>query len=207
MNSDRIIALFVKPPIPGRVKTRLARDIGDEKACAIYRALADQTIRQIQASGIPLALFFDGADSELLPSAWRQTAQLCLPQEGTDLGARMAAAFQGLFAEGNQQVVLIGSDIPGITARYLQQAFELLAVNQMVIGPAVDGGYCLIGFNQKQFTASVFQNIPWSTDQVFKLTMQAAKQAGLTVGLLPVLRDIDTVADLQQENQVTLHAD
>lgn len=192
------VVLFVKPPIPGRVKTRLARDIGDEAACSIYCRLADHTIQQIQASGIPLALFFDGFDSASLPPAWLQASQTCIPQQGQELGERMVAAFRYLFADTVKQAVLIGSDIPDIDAVYLRQAFELLADHAMVLGPVLDGGYCLIGFNQIHFTESIFQDIPWSTEQVCELTLNAAAQAGLTVGLLPALQDIDTVDDLQR---------
>jgi len=197
-----MIALFVKPPIPGRVKTRLARDIGDAASCRIYLQLAEHTIHQIQASGIPLALFFDGDDLTLIPDCWQQAALTCIPQQEDDLGNRMAAAFSRLFADKVKQAVLVGSDIPGIDAAYLRQAFDLLADHQMVLGPALDGGYCLIGFNQGCFTESVFHNIPWSTNQVLKLTLIAAKQAGLSVGLLSPLRDIDTVEDLQYYNNL-----
>lgn len=202
-----MIALFVKAPIPGRVKTRLARDIGDAAACDLYRRLADHTIQQIQASGIPLALFFDGSDPATLPPAWLQASQVCLPQQGNDLGDRMAAAFIHLFTEHAKQAVLIGSDIPGIDAAYLQQAFYLLNDHAMVLGPALDGGYCLIGLNQNHFTESIFQNIPWSTDQVLTLTQNAAAQAGLTVGLLPPLQDIDTIADLQNHDPTQFQID
>lgn len=194
-----MIALFVKPPIPGRVKTRLARDIGDEAACSIYRTLVDQVLQQIQASGQPLALFFDG-DEPLVPDSWKQYARFCIRQQGNDLGERMAAAFSRLFSDGVHQAIVIGSDIPGIDAAYLQQSFDLLREHPLVIGPAVDGGYCLIGFNKSHFTESVFQNIPWSTDQVFTLALNAAAEAGLIVGLLPPLQDIDTIADLQYLN-------
>jgi len=191
-----VIALFVKAPIPGRVKTRLARDIGDAAACSIYRRLADHTVDQIQAGGFPLALFFDG-DEELLPGNWKQHARLCIRQQGDDLGQRMAAAFCCLFTEGMKQVVLIGSDIPGIDASYLKQAFNLLDSHDLVIGPALDGGYCLIGFNRHSCTSTVFQQIPWSTDQVLKRTLAAAESSGLSIGMLPALRDIDTLDDLQ----------
>jgi rSAM/selenodomain-associated transferase 1 len=195
-----IIALFVKPPIPGRVKTRLARNIGDEAACSIYRRLAGNTIQQIRASEFPLALFFDGDDPSLLPQSWLEAASICLFQQGDDLGSRMAHAFTLLFKEGFKQAVLLGSDIPGIDALYLHTAMTQLASHDMVIGPALDGGYCLIGFHQSSFTESVFQNIPWSTDQVLNLTLNAAKQAGLSVGHLSPLHDIDTVEDLQYYN-------
>lgn len=197
MTPAQLIALFVKPPVPGRVKTRLAKDIGDETACNIYRSLADHTIQQSQASGIPLVLFFDGATHDELPETWQVAANRCLPQHGIDLGQRMAAAFSKLFTEETQQVVLIGSDIPGIKRSYLQQAFQLLADHDLVIGPALDGGYCLIGFNRQSFTPTLFSTIPWSTERVLELTLAGAAQSGLSVGLLPALRDVDTQADLQ----------
>lgn len=192
-----MIALFIKPPVPGRIKTRLARDIGDMAACSLYRAIAEHVVQQIQASGFPLALFFDGDDPSQLPDTWKQPAYSCIRQQGADLGERMVSAFKQLFADGTRQVVLIGSDIPDIDAAYLRQAFSLLADHALVIGPALDGGYCLIGFNQGSFSASIFQDIPWSTDQVLERTLTAAKQACLSVGLLKPLRDIDTVDDLQ----------
>jgi len=188
--------LFVKPPIPGLVKTRLARDIGNEAACTIYRRLAEDTIQQIQACGIPLALFFDGDNPSLLPQSWLDAAGICFFQQGADLGKRMAHAFTQLFKDGFKQVVLIGSDIPGIDATYLHTAMTLLASHDMVIGPALDGGYCLIGFHHEQFSAALFENIPWSSDQVFHLTMQSAETAGLSTGILPPLQDIDTYDDL-----------
>lgn len=206
MSDYRIVALFVKEPIPGRVKTRLAKDIGDQAACSIYRTLVDQVLQQIQASGRPLALFFDGDEAQV-PDSWKQYARFCIQQQGADLGERMAAAFSRLFSDGVHQAVVIGSDIPGIDAAYLQQAFNLMTDHGMVLGPAIDGGYCLIGFNRITFSASVFQNIPWSTDQVLELTLSAAKQAGLIVGLLPPLQDIDTVEDLQYLNPAKFQID
>jgi rSAM/selenodomain-associated transferase 1 len=203
MMPKQTIALFVKPPIPGQVKTRLAKDIGNQVACDIYYRLADHTVQQVQTSGYPLALFYDGQDLDVLPEQWKKSAQVvCVPQQGNDLGKRMTAAFSCLFAVGIEQVVLIGSDIPGIDAAYLSQAFDLLADHPMVIGPALDGGYCLIGFNSSNFTESVFQNIPWSTNRVLELTLFAVKQAGLSVGLMSPLRDIDTAEDLQYYNKM-----
>jgi hypothetical protein len=202
----QLVTLFVKAPIPGRVKTRLAIDIGDQAACSIYRRLVDQVLQQIQASGLALALFFDG-DVTLVPESWKQYARFCIQQQGGDLGERMAAAFSRLFSDGVQQAIVIGSDIPGINAAYLLQSFDLLKEHPLVLGPALDGGYCLIGFNQSHFTESVFQNIPWNSDQVLELTLHAAAQAGLTVGLLPALRDIDTVEDLQYLDPATFQID
>lgn len=197
MISKQVIALFVKPPVPGKVKTRLARDIGDQAACDIYQHLADHAIQQALSSSYSLTLFFDGSEKNLLPIPWQEASQICLPQQGNNLGERMADAFRRLFADGVDQAVLIGSDIPGIDAEYLQQAFQLLLEHEMVIGPTLDGGYCLIGFHFSSFTKVVFQDIPWSTHQVFERTLSAVKNEGLSIGFLPELRDIDTVEDLR----------
>ena len=191
------LALFLKPPVPGRVKTRLAKDIGDEAACSLYCRMTETVINQVHQSGFQLVVMYDGTSPEELPANWVASAWRCLPQQGADLGQRMATAFNTLFAEGAQQVVLIGSDIPGIDHSYLQQAFRMLVDHDLVIGPALDGGYCLIGFNRNNFTPALFSNIPWSTERVLELTLEAAAQSGLSLSLLPALRDIDTLADLQ----------
>ena len=196
MSCPTIVCLFVKPPIPGRVKTRLARSLGNDQACAIYLQLVEQILGQIQASGIPLALFFDGDDPNLLPLHWRSAAAICCQQVGNDLGERMTAAFRQLFDAGYHAVMLCGSDIIGIDAGYLQQAAKKLEQAGMVIAPAHDGGYCLIGFTAERFTSRVFKKISWSTEQVFAQTAHAATVAGLTVQQLTPLQDIDTIDDL-----------
>lgn len=201
MTTPQVIALFVKPPVPGRVKTRLARDIGDAEACSLYCRLAENAISQVRVSGYPLALMYADTGTGQLPPAWVAPAWRCLPQQGADLGQRMSATFSHLFADGVRQAVLIGSDIPGIDSSYLHQAFLLLNSHDLVIGPALDGGYCLIGFNRNRFTPGLFSNIPWSTDTVLRLTLAQADRAGLTVGLLPALQDIDTLADLRTLEQ------
>jgi uncharacterized protein len=200
-NNAKLIALFVKPPVPGRVKTRLAKDIGAVAVCSLYCRLTETVIDQARQSGFQLVVIYDGTTPEQLPASWVASAWRCLPQQGTDLGQRMAAAFSKLFTEGAQQVVLIGSDIPDIDHNYLQQAFRMLADHDLVIGPALDGGYCLIAFNRQSFTPTVFSAIPWSTDQVLELSLTRAAGANLTVGLLPTLQDIDTLADLQSLEQ------
>ena len=196
----QVIALFLKAPIAGQVKTRLARDIGDQAACELYCRLVDHAIDGSLASSIPLVICHDGRREEL-PDGWLQRACEVLPQTGLDLGQRMANAFCDLFTEGAEQVVLIGSDIPGIDATYLRNGFEQLGNSDLVIGPAVDGGYCLIGFNRQAFNPGLFEQIPWSTGQVLELTLVAAENAGLSVALLSTLRDIDTLEDLRALNR------
>ena len=191
------MVLFVKPPVAGRVKTRLADVIGAEQACALYRYLAETTIRQVVASELPLLLFFDGTAAEALPAEWRSWANACHPQQGTDLGGRMSMAFKQSFALGYRQVVLIGSDIPGLDAAYLKQSVSALQQHDVVIGPVLDGGYCLIGCHHNRFNPRLFRDIAWSTAQVLASTCQACATTGLGYHLLPMLRDIDTIEDLQ----------
>jgi hypothetical protein len=195
MTARQATVVFVKTPVPGRVKTRLARDIGAEAACAIYRHLTAHAIGQVVASGFPLAVCYDGKAGDL-PEDWRRPAWAVIPQTGTDLGRRMAAAFGALFSAAFDHVVLIGSDIPGIDAAYISQSFSLLADHDLVIGPATDGGYCLIGFRRQSFAPALFEAVPWSTGEVLHVTLQSASRMGLSVGLLPALHDVDTVDDL-----------
>ena len=198
MSCQAVICLFVKPPVPGKVKTRLAKELGDEKACSVYVDLVEQILHQIQISGLELALFFDGDGADRLPVAWRSTADSCHQQTGHDLGERMANAFRQLFAAGHQSVLLCGSDIVGIDAGYLQQAAEKLEQSGMVIAPAHDGGYCLIGFTAERFTSQVFERIKWSTDQVLQQTFERCELSGICPVVLDMLRDIDTLEDLKQ---------
>jgi len=195
MTSRQVTVVFVKTPVPGLVKTRLARDIGNEAACALYCHMTTHAIGQVVSSGFPLLLCYDG-EARDLPDDWRRPAWAVIPQTGTDLGQRMTACFSALFRDEIDQAVLIGSDIPGIDAAYISQAFSLLADHDLVIGPAIDGGYCLIGFRRQSFTPALFEAVPWSTGEVLHLTLQSASRNGLNVGLLPALHDVDTIGDL-----------
>jgi rSAM/selenodomain-associated transferase 1 len=195
MMTRQVTVVFVKTPVPGRVKTRLARDIGNEAACALYRRMTTHAIGQVVASGYPLVVCYDGVSDDL-PDDWRRPARAVIPQTGTDLGRRMAACFSTLFRDDVAQAVLIGSDIPGIDAAYISQAFSLLADHDLAIGPAIDGGYCLIGFRRQSFTPELFEAVPWSTGEVLHVTLLSAARKGLSVGLLPALQDVDTIDDL-----------
>lgn len=198
MTSELVICLFVKPPMPGHVKTRLAQELGEEYACQVYCGLVEPIISAIHAANVPLVLFFDGKTPEQLPESWRAHAVACCCQEGDGLGERMVNAFQRLFAMEYRSVLLCGSDIVGLDHCYLQKAVAALAGSGMVIAPARDGGYCLIGFTAEHFTPTVFEQICWSTDQVLAQTLGQCRQAGREPVLLDTLTDIDTLADLRQ---------
>jgi rSAM/selenodomain-associated transferase 1 len=116
-------------------------------------------------------------------------------QVGDDLGLRMAHAFQTALESSYQSAIIMGTDIPGITAPLITMAYKSLQDHDMVLGPTVDGGYYLIGLRAP--APELFENISWSTDSVFSLTEEKAKAIGLSLKILPRLRDLDTVEDLQ----------
>ena len=115
-----------------------------------------------------------------------------------DLGERMKNAFMEAFDSGFKRVVLIGSDIPGLTLEFIEEAFTSLKEKDVVIGPSFDGGYYLVGFRDKKFSPQVFKGIPWSTERVFEETMKILEREGLTVHALKPLRDIDKIDDLRE---------
>ena len=194
------VALFVRAPIPGRVKTRLAAGMGNENACLLYRAMADDVVRAVQNSGLALHLFHDGNDAEaqaLLPTAWRAAARQVVAQQGGDIGERMATAFTHCFARNIGQVIVAGSDVPDLGAAVFTAAAHALHTHDVVLAPTVDGGYGLIGLQQTSYRLELFHNIAWSTDQVAPATLAAIKQLGLRVCLLETLRDLDTLDDVR----------
>jgi hypothetical protein len=191
-----VVVVFVRHPVPGRVKTRLARDLGDEDACGLYRAMVEDCIANVRSSGLPLFLFHDGQDKNVLPSKWVAAADTIFRQEGESLGERMSAAFERSFAVGAVRVILIGSDIPGIDTGLLHSAKEALEINEVVLSPALDGGYCLIASRKDCFNSSIFQKIPWSTSRVLDMTISACVIHGLSYRLLEPRLDIDTMDDL-----------
>ncbi len=193
-----VVALFVRVPVPGRVKTRLVAAIGDHDACRLYRAMVADVLGQIRGSGLPLWLFHDDGAGDTLPVDWTDAAAEIRRQVDGDIGARMAAAFADCFAAGIGRVVLVGSDIPAIDSRVLLSAISALEDHEAVFAPTVDGGYGLIGLRQDRFHREIFDEIPWSTSMVMTKTLRRCRQCGLAAQQLQTLQDIDTVADLEK---------
>lgn len=190
-----VLALFVRNPVPGRVKTRLMPTLGADGACRLYRAMVEDILTQARATGLPLHLFHDEGEASLLPDFWQRSASTITVQTGADLGARMASAFEHCFVAA-ERVVLIGSDIPGLDARIIREAAVGLQEVDAALAPVVDGGYCLLAFNQTGYCPAVFERMPWSTDQVMNITLRRLEQHARQVRLLDTLRDIDTIEDL-----------
>jgi rSAM/selenodomain-associated transferase 1 len=192
-----VVALFVRHPVPGSVKTRLARDMGEGASCDLYRAMVTDSIANFQACGLPIYLFHDGQDAVGLPMEWVNAAVATVRQRGDSLGERMTAAYEFLFSIGQERIILTGSDIPGIDAQLLQSAMAAIERCDVVFSPAFDGGYCLVASTRESFNDSIFRNIPWSTSRVLETTLDMCRAGGLSYALLDTRRDIDTMKDLK----------
>ena len=190
--SATLLLIFVKHPVPGQTKTRLAASIGHEKALSIYRELLAYTLKVAQSTPYDKAVFYGNDLPEV--DLWSEAGYPRFAQEGEDLGTRMQWAFEWGFAEGYSSVIIIGSDCPAITLDHLLEAKLVLSSKDFVMGPATDGGYYLLGMNT--LFPPVFQHKSWSTDTVFTDTLKDLEAANLHVGLLPELSDVDTVEDL-----------
>lgn len=190
------ILVFVRAPEAGRVKTRLAAEIGDEAALRVYRRLAEHTVAEARALGAEAAVrihFTPAAGGEAV-RAWLGADALYLPQGEGGLGARMRAAFEAAFAAGHPRVVIVGSDLPDLSAGVLRRALRLLDAHPAVVGPAADGGYYLLGLGE--MVPGAFEGIAWSTGEVLGATLARLRAAGCEPALLETLRDVDTAADL-----------
>lgn len=175
------VAVFAREPKLGCVKTRLASQIGAASALDCYIETLEIAISA--ASSHSLEIWYEGQPSD----SWIKRCLSIKQQPDGDLGARMMAAF----CDGVDLV--IGSDIPFISSQYVNQAAELLSSEDVVLGPTEDGGYCLIGLNR--LVSQLFEDIAWSSSRVLAQTLAVARRESLTVGLLPMLWDIDDKTD------------
>ncbi len=194
ISNSTAILVFQKNPVPGKVKTRLAATLGNERALEIYEELVGHTHRVLeQVDDADIFVYMSDSDEVY---HFNPSFQVKL-QKGIDLGARMQHAFEVTFQLGYKRVLIIGTDCPGISPKLLHEAIELLSGNQVTIGPAKDGGYYLLGMDG--FYPFLFENIAWSTSEVLDQTLQIAKNNTLGFSLLKKLRDIDTEADYLAE--------
>ena len=195
---DCAIALFARPPRLGQVKTRLAAGVGDEAALGIYRQLLEHTLLQISLSGLPFTLFAAAQSGDLIRLARHYDGAVAL-QRGGDLGERMAAAFSEMHQFANS-VILIGSDCPVLTSGHLLAARQLLAQSEVVLGPAEDGGYWLIGSASSSLwrDSSVFAGVRFGGSEALSMTLRGLQRAGVSASMLPKLWDLDTEQDYQR---------
>lgn len=192
MLSSTALVIFVRNPILGQVKTRLAKDIGDERALAIYLQLLQHTLEITRDLSFRKFIYY--ADEVSDYDLWSVPGYTKRKQNGTDLGERMLNSFKELFDQGFTQIIIIGSDCLQIQTEHLQEAVVLLESSAAVIGPASDGGYYLLGLTK--LYPDLFVNKPWSTDQVFAKTIDDFNNQGISFALLEELSDIDDITDL-----------
>jgi len=192
MLSTTALVIFVRNPISGQVKTRLAKDIGDERALEIYQQLLQHTLEITRSLSFRKFIYY--ADEVSDYDLWSVPGYTKRKQNGNDLGERMLNSFKELFDQGFTQIIIIGSDCLQLKMETLEEALALLESNNAVIGPARDGGYYLLGLTK--FYPELFINKPWSTDKVFAKTIEDFIDLGISYAFLEELSDIDTVADL-----------
>ena len=193
--SDRLI-IFTRYPEPGKAKTRLIPALGDVAAADLHRQMTEQTLAQVkllqQSHPVSVEVWFAGGDADRMQT-WLGALQY-QPQPQGDLGSRMAQAFQVGFDRGVKASVIIGTDCPELTAALLTAAFQALQQTDLVLGPATDGGYYLIGLRRS--APELFESIAWSTERVFQQTVDIASKLNLSLSCLPMLADVDRPEDL-----------
>ncbi len=184
------VLVFAKAPREGHVKTRLARDIGPRNATELYMRVGKRVVGQLASH--PLTIWYDPPHARAEMEAWLGD-QDYRAQPGGDLGARLSFAFGEHFLAQTSPAIAVGMDAPDVDAALIERAFVELQQADVVLGPAEDGGYYLIGLSR--MFQSLFEAVPWSTAEVFAATVQRCEDAGLRLRLLETLADMDTVAD------------
>lgn len=194
--ASQALLVFAREPVPGKVKTRLISVLGAEQATQIYQRLLRHALDVAnRVENCDVQLWCDTSDGELHCLSLSEAFHVPLLQQfGAGLGERMFAAIEHVLRT-YERVVLIGSDCPGYSQEYIQQAFNALSDHDVVLGPAADGGYVLIGMNRPQ--AELFSDMPWGTDRVLGITRERLSKLDLTWLEMPVLRDVDRPDDLK----------
>ncbi|WPR71411.1 TIGR04282 family arsenosugar biosynthesis glycosyltransferase [Flavobacterium sp. NG2] len=192
----KALIIFTRNPELGKVKTRLAKTIGDEKALQVYKDLLQHTMEQTQNLDCDKYVFYDTIVIE--NDIWNPNDYHKKVQVSGDLGTKMHAAFELLFDLGYQKCIIIGSDLFDLKTAIIRQAFEDLDKIETVIGPAEDGGYYLLGL--KKNNKLIFQNKDWGTSSVLESTLKDLEKN--QVHLLETLNDIDTIDDLEKSNYI-----
>jgi len=193
----RTLLVFLKAPVPGKVKTRLAESLGPGKACEAYREMAREVFQAARSlEGVRTVAVYDPAPGDTGPDWLAQGPIEWWPQAEGDLGNRLGAAFFRAFQEGSRRVAAIGADSPGLPPDWIQRGFDFLASKDLVLGPAEDGGYYLIGLRRSR--PELFDGVPWSSGREFGATLEKALGLGLQVEVLPLYYDVDDLEALKR---------
>lgn len=191
---ESLLIIFYRNPEMGKVKTRLASSIGDAKAFSIYLLLAEHTRRITEHLGVHKVVFY--SDYIDVDDSWPHGVYQKRLQMGSELGERMEKAFKSGFSEGYKSICIIGTDCLELTRNIIEEAFRKLLTHDIVIGPANDGGYYLLGMNY--FYNKLFRNKRWSSNTVLADTLADTRMLGLTSWQLETLTDVDEEKDLPQ---------
>ncbi|NJN85445.1 MAG: DUF2064 domain-containing protein [Leptolyngbyaceae cyanobacterium SL_7_1] len=189
------LIVFTRYPEPGKTKTRLIPALGADGAAIVQRRMTEHTITQVTAiDPLPrLEIRYSGGSQPLMEQ-WLGANLTYKSQGDGDLGDRLKRAFDAAFEQGARRVIAIGIDCPDLDTARLQSAFQLLHQHDVVLGPAVDGGYYLIGL--RQFVADLFGGISWGTERVLQQTVAVAEQLQRSIAYLDPLADVDRPEDL-----------
>jgi rSAM/selenodomain-associated transferase 1 len=195
LSRDRLV-VFARAPVLGAVKTRLVPPLSNEQALALHRALVEDTLERLTRVGgntlerwLCVSEPLTGQDALEIPPVWTLALQ-----NGDDLGSRMESAFRDVLQEEPGRMLLLGSDSPTLPLEYVGQAFKALVDREVVLGPAEDGGYYLVGCST--FVPELFRGIDWGTDRVLSQSKEALSQANRKFTLLPAWYDVDSQEDL-----------
>jgi len=200
------LIIFIKYPLAGKVKTRLAKDVGESEAARIYSQMAKTIIENTSdPESYNTIIFYDPPEKEQEIKHWIEKTELqYLPQTGNTLGDRISSAFMKVYSSGADKAVIIGSDCIDVNRETINEAMGSLQDVDVVLGPAEDGGYYLLGL--KRHIPEILQEIDWSTDRVLGQTLEKIKEKKLKYELLKTLKDIDTVEDLNGSIEIFVKA-
>ncbi len=192
MNKNALI-IIAKYPEKDTVKTRLKGLMPDDQRLELYVSLLNNTVKKLGAiTGIDTLIAFA---PDRAREYFTQFNVGLIPLHKGDLGIRMLEAFTAVFKSGYQKAALVGADIPDLSKSIILNAFDILSVNDLVYGPAEDGGYYLVGM--RELIKEVFESIPWSSDQTLKKSIEQAKRFNHSIGFTKTLSDIDTIDDVR----------
>lgn len=197
MNHKNLLIIFTRNPVLGKVKTRLAKTVGDKTALDIYTFLLKKTKEITLDSHCDKVVYY--SEKLIKNDIWNCNSFRKEVQSGEDLGAKMKNSFYDAFENNYRKVVLIGSDIYDLESYHINEAFKKLETNDVVMGPALDGGYYLIGL--KKMHPKIFDNKKWGSSTVRKDTLKNLEK--VDVHLLPILNDVDVIEDIEHHPAFT----
>ena len=206
MNHKNMLGVLIKYPEPGKVKTRLAKHIGTEEAASFCRRIAEHVLKRTAPAdfGYLRIVFYTPDEMRQQFADWLPD-ELLKVQRGRDVGERMEHALEEMFALGAEKAIVVGADIPGLHREIIDNAFQNLDHADMVIGPAMDGGYYLIGMKSPH--PEIFWNIAWGTGEVFRKTVAKIEKKGLRYRAVETLFDVDGLGDFLKAEEMMKDAE